>query len=44
MREIFKSICVFLLASSAFYIGFVLGKERVSSQIPNFQEDVEEIE
>ncbi len=44
MKEIFKSVFVILLASSAFYIGFVLGKERVLSQIPDFQEEIEGID
>jgi hypothetical protein len=44
MRELFKSVFVILLASSAFYFGFMLGKEKVLSKIPDFQEDVEEID
>lgn len=44
MKDIFKSIFVILLASSAFYIGFVLGKEKVLSQIPDFQEEIEGID
>lgn len=42
MKDIFKSFFMILLASSAFYIGFVLGKENVLSRIPDFQEDIEE--
>ena len=44
MREIFKSVFVILLASSAFYFGFILGKEKVLSKIPDFQENVDEID
>ncbi len=42
MRDIFKSMFVIILASSAFYLGFYMGKESVMSQIPDFQEDSEE--
>ena len=42
MRDIFKSMFVLILASSAFYLGFYMGKERVLSQIPDFQEEPEE--
>ncbi len=42
MRDIFKSLFVLLLASSAFYLGFYMGKENVMSQIPDFQEESEE--
>jgi len=41
MREIFKSLFVLILASSAFYLGFYMGKENVMSRIPNFQEEAE---
>ena len=33
---------VIILASSAFYLGFYMGKESVISQIPDFQEDLKE--
>jgi uncharacterized membrane protein len=42
MKDIFKSLFVLILASSAFYLGFYLGKENVMSQIPDFQEELEE--
>jgi uncharacterized membrane protein len=42
MKDIFKSLFVLILASSAFYLGFYLGKEKIASQIPDFQEDSEE--
>ena len=41
MREIFKSLFVLILASSAFYLGFYMGKENVMSQIPDFQAEAE---
>jgi len=41
MRDIFKSLFVLILASSAFYLGFYMGKENVMSQIPDFQEQEE---
>jgi hypothetical protein len=41
MRDIFKSLFVLILASSAFYLGFFMGKENVMSQIPNFQDEAE---
>jgi hypothetical protein len=42
MRDIFKSLFVLILASSSFYLGFYMGKEKVMSQIPDFQEESEE--
>jgi hypothetical protein len=42
MKDIFKSLFVLILASSAFYLGFYLGKEKVASQIPEFQGEPEE--
>ena len=42
MRNIFKSFFTLLLASSAFFIGFYLGKEKIMSKIPDFQEDLED--
>jgi len=42
MRDIFKSLFLLILASSAFYLGFYLGKEKVASQIPDFQGESEE--
>lgn len=42
MKEIFKSLFVLILASSAFYLGFYMGKEKVMSQIPDFQDESEE--
>jgi len=42
MKNIFKSFFTLLLASSAFFIGFYLGKEKIISKIPDFQEEIEE--
>jgi hypothetical protein len=42
MRDIFKSLFVIILASSAFSLGFYMGKEKVMAQIPDFQEESEE--
>ena len=42
MREIFKSLFVLILASSAFSLGFYMGKENVMSQISDFQDEPEE--
>ncbi|HZX10800.1 MAG TPA: hypothetical protein VFG01_07615 [Acidobacteriota bacterium] len=42
MKNIFKSFFTLMLASSAFLIGFYLGKEKIISKIPDFQEDFEE--
>jgi hypothetical protein len=42
MKDLFKSLFVLILASSAFYIGFYLGKEKISSQISDFQGEPEE--
>lgn len=41
MKDVFKSLFTLLLASSAFFIGFYLGKEKIISKIPDFQEDSE---
>jgi len=41
MKNVFKSLFTLLLASSAFFIGFYLGKEKIISKIPDFQEDSE---
>jgi len=42
MKNIFKSFFTLLLASSAFFIVFYLGKEKIMSKIPDFQEDLED--
>jgi len=42
MKNIFKSFFTLMLASSAFLIGFYLGKEKIISKIPDFQEDFED--
>jgi len=42
MKDIFKTMLTFFIASSAFFIGFYLGQEKIVSKIPKFQEDSEE--
>jgi hypothetical protein len=42
MKNLCKSLFTFLVASSAFLIGFYLGQEKIVSKIPNFQEETEE--
>lgn len=42
MRHILKSIFTVIVTSSAFFLGFYLGKEKIMSMIPNFQEDLDE--
>jgi hypothetical protein len=42
MKNVIKSLFAILLTSSAFFIGFYLGKEKIRTKIPKFQEDLEE--
>ncbi|MGD8538935.1 MAG: hypothetical protein PVI66_09475 [Candidatus Aminicenantes bacterium] len=42
MRHILKSIFTIMVTSSAFFLGFYLGKEKIMSMIPDFQEDSDE--
>jgi hypothetical protein len=42
MKNIFKSFMALLLTSSAFVIGFYMGKEKIIAKIPKFQADSEE--
>jgi len=44
MKNLIKTLVTMALASSAFFIGFYLGQEKIVSRIPNFQEDLEEKE
>jgi hypothetical protein len=37
-----RSVFTFILVSSAFLVGFYLGKEKILAKIPNFQEESEE--
>lgn len=42
MKNLCKSLFTFIIASSAFLIGFYLGQEKIVSKIPDFQEEIEE--
>ncbi len=42
MKNIFKSFVALLVTSSAFVIGFYMGKEKIIAKIPQFQPDPEE--
>ncbi len=42
MKDIFKTLATIFIASSAFFIGFYLGQEKITSKISTFQEDSEE--
>ena len=42
MKNLCKSLFTFIIASSAFLIGFYLGQEKIVSKIPDFQEEAEE--
>jgi hypothetical protein len=42
MNNVLKSIITFFVASSAFFLGFYLGQEKIVSKIPDFQEDPED--
>ncbi len=44
IKNLIKAIVTLTLTSSAFFIGFYLGQEKIVSRIPNFQEDSEEKE
>jgi len=44
MKNLIKTLVTMALASSAFFIGFYLGQEKIVSRIPDFQEDLEEKE
>jgi hypothetical protein len=41
MKYLVKSLVTLALASSAFFIGYYLGQEKIVSRIPDFQEDLE---
>jgi hypothetical protein len=42
MKNICKSLMALVVTSSAFIIGFYLGKEKIIAKIPQFQADSEE--
>lgn len=39
MKDFFKTLFAIIAVSSAFFIGFQLGKEKERAKIPEFQED-----
>ena len=39
MKSLCKSLLTLALTSTAFFIGFYLGQEKIVSKIPDFQED-----
>ncbi len=43
MKDLFKTLLLILSASTAFFIGYYLGGERLKAKIPNFQDEHEEI-
>jgi len=42
MKDIIKSMLTIAVFSSAFFLGFYLGQEKVISMIPKFQDEQEE--
>jgi hypothetical protein len=42
MKDLFKTLLLFISASAAFVIGFYMGGEKVKTRIPDFQEETEE--
>jgi len=44
MTSLCKSLFTLALASTAFFIGFYLGQEKIVSRFPNFQDDRDEKE
>lgn len=42
MKSLCKSLIALLVTSSAFLIGFYLGKEKIIHKFPNFQAEQEE--
>jgi hypothetical protein len=42
MKDLFKTLLLFISASAAFVIGFYMGGEKVKTRIPDFQEEKEE--
>ena len=42
MRDLLKTLLLILSASTAFFIGYYLGGERLKAKIPNFQDELEE--
>jgi len=42
MKDLFKTLLLILSASTAFFIGYYLGGERLKAKIPNFQDELED--
>ncbi len=42
MKSLCKSIFALVLASTAFFIGFYLGQEKIVARFPDFQDDKDE--
>ena len=42
MRDFLKTLLLILSASTAFFIGYYLGGERLKAKILNFQDELEE--
>jgi len=42
MKSLCKSLFALALASTAFFIGFYLGQEKIVARFPNFQDDMDE--
>lgn len=44
MKNICKTLMTLFVTTSAFLIGFYLGKEKIIAKIPNFQSETEDIQ
>jgi len=44
MKEFFKSLLTVVLVSTAFMVGFQLGREKEKQKIPKFQDDRAELD
>lgn len=42
MKSLCKSLLTLALFSTAFYLGFYLGQEKISSKFPDFQDEQDE--
>jgi hypothetical protein len=42
MKSLCKSLVTLALFSTAFYLGFYLGQEKIVSRFPDFQDDQDE--
>jgi len=41
MRQFFKAVLAAFVVTSAFFLGFHVGRSKEQAKIPNFQEDIE---